>query len=264
VAASTSQIACVGTAELDDEAVAESHQRVSISNGMTQNGLTQNGLTQNGLTQNGLTQNGLTQNGLTQNSLVQGALLDPLAREALTFIVSCALPAGQSIDVPVDGTTYTFEGEIGLAPEWGQEGGSCDVECQEWVSACLLARVNYRGDHVEISIRGGDNALRSTRDERADYANREAAYFGNVFVAPQRAFACLSPEQTALLRVCGPSLTGCVVDVVGACDDVCGQPRGDGSFADCHDQERVGYGHGRGGFPEGTELYRNPITVFLE
>ncbi|WP_437896727.1 hypothetical protein [Sorangium sp. So ce124] len=256
----------MASAELegDDEAVAEAEQEVTIHNALTANALTANALTANALTANALTANALTANALTANSLTRGALRDPVSRELLSFIVSCALPEEDSIEVKVDGVSYSFDGDLGLAPEWGKKRGSCDENCQEWVSACLLARVNYRGEHVMISLRGKNPALSSTKWERARYDTPEATYFGNVFHKPQSLFACLAPGKRSIPRVCGPSLDNCPIDVVGKCEDVCDGPKQDGSFSDCHDREPLKLPCGDHVFPRGTDRYKASVSVFLE
>ncbi len=107
--------------------------------------------------------------------------------------MSCALPAGESVEFTLQGKKYEYDGELGLAPQWGQPGGHCDGSCQQWVSACLLARVDYLGKHREISVRGDHPALAISSQEAKMYSVGEATYFGNVFTAPQpqRRYACL-------------------------------------------------------------------------
>jgi hypothetical protein len=124
--------------------------------------------------------------------------------------------------------------------------------------------VNYRGEHVAISIRGQDPALSSTAKERRQYSHREAAYYGNIFLEEQRRFACLAPGQRSIPRVCGPSSRNCVVDIVGSCDEVCDRARPDGSFPNCRDREPLPRPCDRDIFPRHTEKYRASITVFLE
>ncbi|WP_437622278.1 hypothetical protein [Sorangium sp. So ce1151] len=249
----------------DDEVVAEVQQEVVVYNALTRNALTRNALTRNALTRNALTRNALTRNALMGNSFTRDALRDPESRELLSFIVSCALPEDESFDVDVDGRSYRFDGELGLAPEWGKRNGSCGEKCQEWVSSCLLARVNYLGEHVTISIRGKNDALSSTRRERDKFDVPEAAYYGNVFLETQRRFACLAPGETSIPRVCGPSLDDCVVDVVGDCDDVCDGSRSDGSYSNCRDREPlIELPCGTRIFPPRTDRYNTSVTVFLE
>ena len=197
-------------------------QNALTQNALTQNALTQNALTQNALTQNALTQNALTQNALTQNALTQNALEDPNARELFSYIVSCALPDGASLQfTDTGGETHVFDGSLGLASEWGEEDGRCKAGCQQWVSGCVLSRLNYLGEHVSISVRGTNEALETTLAERDTYWHREATYYGNIFSTPQRFLACLSPWETGDKRVCGPSLEGCAVTFTGMCNQVC-------------------------------------------
>jgi hypothetical protein len=261
VVASLTLTACMGASGEVDEQTGTTQEaaltnNALTNNALTNNALTNNALTNNALTNNALTNNALTNNALTNNALTNNALTDANARELLKYLVSCALPANQSISLNAEGTTYTFPGGLGLAPEWGEPNGQCDNDCQEWVSACLLARVDFLGVTREISVRGDNPALTPTFAELLLYSNREATYFGNVFTAPepQRRYACLSPGKTEDTRVCGPSLEGCVVDVEASCNKVCGLPRLDGSFPDCRP--------GDGGWDD--PIYHGSITVFLE
>jgi hypothetical protein len=246
---------CVGEAE----EVGTAEEAALTANALTANALTANALTANALTANALTANALTANALTANALTANALTDPSARALLKYLVSCALPATSHLDVTIAGTTYGYDGQLGLAPEWGLAGGSCGAACQGWVSGCVLARLNYLGVSVPLSIRGATPALASTLAEQQAYPTREAAYYGNVLSSPQLRYACLSPGASADTRVCGPSLTGCVVTVVGSCADACEPARADGSFPTCRDHVR-----GAGGaFPSGTLAFPGSVTVFL-
>src|SRR4051794_10263565 len=152
------------------------------ANGLSANGLSANGRSANGLSANGLSANGLSANGLSANGLTASgwlgngstALADPTARQFLKYVVSFALNDQQSLSFKADGATYTFPGEMGLAPQWGFPHGSCDGSCQRWVSACVLARVDAAGVHRMISIRGLNPALRPSWTELIQYTRREA------------------------------------------------------------------------------------------
>jgi hypothetical protein len=224
-----------------------------IGNGLIGNGLVGNGLVGNGLVGNGLTTNGLVGNGLVGNGANAGVLSDPAAREFLKYVVSCALNSQQSLTFAVGGTTYTLSGEMGLAPQWGFPNGSCDGSCQRWVSACVLSRVDAAGVHREISIRGLNPALRPTWTELIQYTKREATYFGNLFIAGQPRFVCLSPGQTQDERACGPSLADCPMTVVGSCDQDCIFQGPLGDFELCSDAGRSHSG----------QTYLESITVYL-
>jgi hypothetical protein len=220
---------------------------------MTGNALTGNALTGNALTGNALTGNALTGNALTGNALTGNALTDPNAREVLKYIVGCALPEDEHVTVNVQGKTYTFDGQLGLAPEWGEEGGHCDSECKAWVSACVISRLDYTGESVTISVRGDHDALTSSSKELKKYKHREATYYGNIFGSDQKIFACLPPGRTSIPRVCGDapdSLDDCVVEVQGECEDLCGDDRWDGSYPNCRE--------------EGKNKKFKSVTVFLK
>jgi hypothetical protein len=92
--------------------------------------------------------------------------------------VRCALRANTSI-VKKDqyGTSYTFTGEAGLAPEWAT--GNCNNDCQERISACLLAHVNTAGVHIPLWIVAQDATVGWTLSP--DYPNQEGSFFGNMF-----------------------------------------------------------------------------------
>src|SRR4051795_5255527 len=111
--------ASVGCGEAGDDA--ETIQAaIMAENALTANALTANALTANALTANALTANALTANALTANALTANGLRDPLSRQLLKYVVSCALPADASVSITVDGASYTFPGSLGLAPEWGE------------------------------------------------------------------------------------------------------------------------------------------------
>ena len=217
-------------------------------------------MTNNALTNNALTNNALTNNALTNNALLTSALSDPNAREVFKYIVSCALPAGQQVNVTVANVAYSYPGELGLTPQWGLNGGTCNGSCQEWVSACVMARVDYLGEKVLISMRGSTSALAASNAEIAAYPYREGAYYGNIFLATPERNGCIAPGRTGLPRVCGPTTVGCVVEAVGYCDDVCDKAdKRDFSYPNCRDNVKDSTDH----YPAGTKAYAATATVFL-
>jgi hypothetical protein len=229
-----------------------------VANGFIANGLTENGFVANGFVANGFVANGLTVNGFIANGLMAGGpnaavLEDPLSRQFLKYVVSCALSSQQSLSLAVDGTTYTFPGGLGLAPQWGMPHGSCDGSCQRWVSACVLARVDAAGIDREISVRGFNLALATSPVEISTYTKKEATYFGNLFIPGQPRFLCLAPGQKDDQRVCGDSLADCPMTVVGSCPQDCALKGPTGEFALCSDAGRSGAG----------QSYFESISVFL-
>lgn len=156
----------------------------------------------------------------------QDLIADPYAREFMDYLVSCALEDGDSVSWSGGGLSETWEGALGLCPEWGWSAPG--QECQELVSACLLARTNAYGQSVEISLRGQyiDNTpLPLEPTETVDYPWQEGGFFGNVFCED-----CVDPSIDMFVwegrlyyryRVSGTS-EGRYVDV--ACDSYVGLP----------------------------------------
>ncbi len=249
---------CLGEADVEELGVVA--QEAEASNALASNALASNALTTNALASNALLSNALTSSALTSSSLVTDALGDWKARSVFKYIVSCALPADRHISVTIDGTTYGYDGGVGVAQSWGDPNGHCDNNCVKWVSGCVLSRVNYLGVPVPLSIRGNQGALSSSATERSAYPNREATYYGDIFQNPQLRYACLSPGATSDHRVCGPSLQGCVMTVVGACDDACDGVHADGSFPNCRDGVR----DAKNKFSPGVTSFPGAITVFLQ
>lgn len=105
-----------------------------------------------------------------------------------TYLVRCALPAAQEIRIrDYTGALVSMSGESGLAPEW--KDGQCGADCQERVSACLMALTNGDGVHVSVEmaapfVLGADHA----------YPFQEAAFYGNVFAAEATASYCVGRD----------------------------------------------------------------------
>jgi hypothetical protein len=245
--------AAVGAVGCGDGDLQEIQSAITEENALSANALSANALSANALSANALSANALSANALSANALTASALRDPLAREFLKYVASCALDDDQRIMMRIDGRMYSFPGSLGLAPEWGRDHGSCDGECQRWVSACVLARIDAAGVKRMISLRGDNSALRPETNELRKYTEREATYFGNVFIPGQPRFFCLSPGKTSDERVCGDSLDDCPMKVVGECDDACASAGPYGSFGDCSDKGRARRG----------TVYHESITVYL-
>jgi hypothetical protein len=244
-------------AEVDD--VSATSSALEATNALSANALSAHALSANALSANALSANALSANALSANALSANGLRDPLARQFLKYVVSCALPASSTINMSIDGASYSFVGQLGLAPQWGAPGGSCDRSCQRWVSACVLARVDYAGVERLISLRGEHPALKTAPHEVRDYPVREATYYGNLFGEGQKRYLCLSPGLQSDNRVCGPSLASCPMTVMGSCATTCKHPGRQGSFVDCATDTTFAMD---GGTPQSRDMAET-ITVFL-
>ena len=158
----------------------------------------------------------------------------PDGRKLLKYIVNCALPAIDTVDVSTDSGSFSFPGDMGLAPAWSSRSLN-DAEKRQ-VSSCLAARTNFFGKPVRISLRSEDPqapvGLRCDAQERRDYPFFEGGFFGNFFSANPVAYVCVGDTSAgraahleSLLRVCtlekggAPGLSRCDFRIVGNCRD---------------------------------------------
>ena len=116
-----------------------------------------------------------------------GLMTTEEGRKTVSYLVRCALPPTHSL-VKKDqhGTSHTFPGQLGLAPEW--EDGECGLACQEYVSACVMAHVNTTGTHIPIWLVADKPNIGWSLSP--DFPRQEGSFFGNFFVSPPKAFYC--------------------------------------------------------------------------
>jgi len=128
----------------------------------------------------------------------RGLLKDAEGVNLAGYLIRCALPADRTITVKTwDGQRVSMSGELGLAPEW--ETGQCETDCQEKVSACLLALVNGSGQHISITLSAAwaNGPLGELPDPSL---LREAVFFGNVFTDPPEAYVAIHRDWAQALR----------------------------------------------------------------
>jgi len=131
--------------------------------------------------------------GIFDDPYLRLQLTDPDALNAFRYMYGCACPAGQTFTVANDSTsqsrTTTFVGELGMAPGWCGRGGQAQVtnRQRELVSACIVARVNVRGNIAPVSLRNPGIIEHEARvfDEAAVYPWKEASFYGDIFDGPQ-------------------------------------------------------------------------------
>ncbi len=154
--------------------------------------------------------------GLAEDSPL---LIDPESRAVVQYLVECALGSDQSVAKVVDGQTLTFDGALGLAPQWEDE--ACDEDCQQWVSACLLARSNATDAAVEVILYGDHPALDGYHPSML--SKHEASWFGNLFVEPEVQYLCegkipADRDGVAVGRACSTDVPeDCGFTNVGSC-----------------------------------------------
>ena len=164
-----------------------------------------------------------------------GLELTPQGREKLSYLISCALNEGIELYTEVDGEVYTFLGSMGLAPRWLDE--SLTPSEERWVSACMLARTNFWGITVIISMRAfppPTMTLTSTIEEVRNFTLYEGDFYGNIFQPFPVAYTCVgqrtykeNQDPILNLRICtrstgiqhpsGYELTPCGFLLTGQC-----------------------------------------------
>jgi hypothetical protein len=183
-----------------------------------------------------------------------GVLASSDSRLAAIYLVECALPLGASIVKTVDGEELELEGYVGLAPAW--QNGACDEDCQQWVSACILARVNVSGQSIPISLRGDHPALGF--DGHPAYPIYEASFFGNLFAETEDEYLCKGSEEDVLVaaadgRTCSSNPESCGFLAYDDCEeeDRCEfvEEDGDPTAVDC--------------VPEGSDVEYHTISVYI-
>ena len=163
----------------------------------TGNALSLNALNLQALNLYGLHLNTLAANVLSQPAI--DAIQDPgsngdLAREFLRYAVGCAFASTQTFKfswTDSGGTVRneTYAGGLGLAMTWAMT--SLTLAQRQAVTSCLIARVNFYGTPVMLSIRGHQNGF-NTPDahELTDYTVLEGAFWGDIFGASPAVYAC--------------------------------------------------------------------------
>lgn len=188
-------------------------------------------------------------------SETEGVLANDDTRITGKYLVECALPLGASITKTVEGQELVLEGRLGLAPEW--EDGVCDEDCQQWVSACLLARTNVSERSIHISLRADHPAI--GLEGHSDFPIYEASFFGNLFVAPEGLNMCRGTEDETVLaaldgRTCSSNPQSC----------------GFAAYDDCESEDRCTFVEGEDGaptavgcMPESSTTAYHTISVYV-
>src|SRR4051812_3812028 len=198
----TAAVCVASCTEAQSDDVTLQVEELESMNGMAMNGMAMNGMAMNGMAMNGLSSNGMAMNGMAMNGLAAvnglssttGLMTTYGGREIVKYMVKCALPSGQSL-VKQDqyGTSYTFAGSIGVAPE--AVNGPCDLDCQERISACMLAHVNNSGQHISIWMVGPDSGI--GWGSSPDFPYQEGAFFGNIIVNPWQGYYCAGKDMAS-------------------------------------------------------------------
>ncbi len=212
------------------------------------NGLGTNGLGTNGLGTNGLGTNGLSLSALNSASFVDWFNQDPtLADKVMKYVVACAVPRDSSLTWtnPVTNTPHTWNGNLGLTPNWAGGAPATETE-QQLITACLAAHTNKYGVRVQISVlgrRADGSPISVESGEFSSFTKKEACFFGNLF-QNEGIFAgndsSLARTQSSV-RACGLERGGSFeaedlcppIHHVSRCQDVCTRDALNRDFLSC-------------------------------
>ena len=113
-----------------------------------------------------------------------GLVDDEEGRSLLSYVVRCALRAGDSAAFPrAGGPDLVYAGLLGFATAWKED--SLSDTGRRLMTGCVMAHVNAFETQVPISIRNaivGDAGL----VEKLLYPSQELAVYGNYFAAPSQ------------------------------------------------------------------------------
>jgi hypothetical protein len=234
-------ISCAACAAVDASPVETADLATETSMLLARNALNPNGLNPAALGASALARNILGEGHLAPSvvaALSDSGEIGASARELFRYTIECALDETQGFrHVWTDalGVLHdeVYPGLLGLASSWTE--APLSAAGQQWVSACIAARVNWYGRSVVVSSRSWHAAMRSPPPpELALYSREEGAFWGDLFEEPPRLFAChhtpndtnsrghhrecatghVDP-RTSLLQECG------IIHITGSCDARC-------------------------------------------
>jgi len=164
---------------------------------------------------------------------------DPYERATLSYVVRCALATGNSFSAG----GYTFQGQVGLAPNWKTTAVTSAQGKQ--VAGCFWSLLNSTGTTITVSLRG--TGISVSPSESTTYPLEEGAFGGNVFstFGAVVGAACMGADQAAgesggslPYRECteadpaNPGSTVCGLVDLGLCSSVC-TSNGAGAYSSC-------------------------------
>ncbi|MCB9652922.1 MAG: hypothetical protein H6729_02170 [Deltaproteobacteria bacterium] len=182
------------------------------------------------------TNDGSVSPGIALNAQQQADL-----KVLLKYTVSCALDAGDSVDIAFPSGPVTFYGALGLAPSW--KTGALDANGQKIVSACLGARTNALGNTVRISLRGPYESLATSPVERAQFRHHEGAFWGNVFGETPAFHVCRDQGGGPAGRLCTDGSCGFSPMPIPSCAEAinggCEAKDAEGNWTSCGDSHET-------------------------
>jgi hypothetical protein len=170
---------------------------------------------------------------LSSNSAAIQTLISTANGQAMfAVIVRCAVSSGQSVTATGPGGPIVFAGQMGVASAWRLAVPT--LANKRWTTACVMARTNLFGVTSQVSLRHDTYLpLISSAVERAAYPVAVGAFYGDLFQAAPKTYACGAvawpPGSDPLVEcartingsttVCGFTWTGLCPATLGPCVD---------------------------------------------
>jgi hypothetical protein len=123
---------------------------IIIMNGLPPSALGESLLLNDEATRLELVSSKLETGSFSSGALALAVNADARAAEVLSYVVRCALEPSAFVAA----AGRSFQGELGLCPEWAHGGIAGNDRCQGRVTACMLGLSNVVGAHVPVSMRG--------------------------------------------------------------------------------------------------------------
>jgi hypothetical protein len=162
--------------------------------------------------------------------------------------VECALKDGYELVNPHNGDVY--KGMAALAPEWAEKALE-DKAAREWVTACLLQRLNAFGIIVSILIEGDHSSIYDDPTQDNDFPALESSAGGDLFSVDENdiderkpafeAYVCAEKDLSEGCpgggffqldtRICDTAGSLCGMVFLGDCESAC---VANGSYWDCN------------------------------
>ncbi|MCP3144934.1 hypothetical protein [Pyxidicoccus xibeiensis] len=203
--------------EEDGAELASRESDIRIANSLTTHALVLNAISANPDSNDKLATTGLAalfNPANTVHAATHRRLGDPDAQKFMSYLVSCALLPGQTINwrdpLSSPPVMRQWEGKAGLCPQWATSAPTSD--CLERVSSCLLARNNALGQRVELSMRG-EHAMGTFANVYTLEAQTRPAEHDPVSSVHLSSFQACGSGQSGPLRDCGWKADG-----IGVCD----------------------------------------------
>lgn len=149
--------------------------------------------------------------------------------KAATDLIECALDNTQVIYDPVNHTE--IHGWFGLAPNWDTMSIATQFDVQEWLTGCMIARLNKFGLEVEILLEGDTPAIQTDPALDLIVQYEESTVHGNMFNATKTpsdsvpAFNAYLCRETYLAETACPTDQGVAYAYSRICDNapgICG------------------------------------------